>query len=347
MNGIEALLERLLKDGLDGKTYSAASACVGRGDEILAGATVGTLYEGGPAADADTRFDMASVTKIIGPTMLSLMALDEGRLTLFDTVGRFLDAPEEQADITVRDLLTHTSGLLPHVLLSEQGRLPEEAAELILRLPPAGERGVVRYSCLGFIVLGRILEKVFGRPLGELVRERVLAPLGMNATGYNPRGGNIASTSLDPVTGDPVMGLVNDENALFLGGVSANAGIFSTAGDMAKYASMLAAGGRGLVSPAVFQKALRNYTPGQDQHRGLGFHLGGSDGCYLGDLLPDVSFGHTGFTGTSVAVDPTTGFFAVILTNRTFLTRDNPAHLRFRRRAHNALYAAFQREYIH
>lgn len=137
---------------------------------------------------------------------------------------------------------------------------------------------------------------------------------------------------------------MHDENARFLGGVSANAGVFSDIRDCARYASMLACGGKGYLAPATLRAAIRNYTPGHDAHRGLGFHVAGLPGEFFGDLFPAPSFGHTGFTGTSLVVDPESGVFAVLLSNRVHPSRENARHLRFRRRFHNAVYAALSRD---
>lgn len=342
---MQTLLETILNQAIDAGLFPAAAAAVGCGDRVLAAHTAGRLWlHDGPPVTVDTRFDMASCTKVMVPTLLALMAMEQGTLTLDDTIGRFLPAPRNRAGITVRQLLTHTSGINPHVLLEEYTKDPADVARVILDLPLEGPAGIPRYSCLGFIVLGKMLETVYGRPLDYLARELIFAPLGMADSGYCPEGGNIAATEVDPDTGQALVGVVHDENARFMGGVSANAGLFSTLGDTARFSAMLASGGAGLISPAALQAAIINRTPGQESHRGLGFHLGGTEGCFLGDLLPPSSFGHTGFTGTSIAVDPTTGFYAVLLTNRVHPTRQNERHLRFRRAAHNRLYAAFRQQ---
>ena len=137
--------------------------------------------------------------------------------------------------------------------------------------------------------------------------------------------------------------MVHDENARFLRGVSANAGVFSNIEDMIRFCTMLSKNGDGFLSTALMKKATVNYTPGFDVHRGLGFHMAGTEYNYMGDLFPVCSFGHTGFTGTSVAVDPTTGFYVILLSNRVHPTRENLKLFPFRRRLHNALYAAFSK----
>jgi CubicO group peptidase (beta-lactamase class C family) len=199
---------------------------------------------------------------------------------------------------------------------------------------------------MGYILLGFILEKVYGKPLDKLAKEFVFAPLGMNHTGYCPTGGNIAATEINAATGLPLTGTVHDENARFMKGVSANAGLFSDAGDVMRFAAMLSSGGTPLINPATLRLAIKDRTPGHDIHRGLGFHISGGPGSFMGDLFPAASFGHTGFTGTSLAVDPETGLYAVLLTNAVHPKRGNPAAQRFRRLFHNRVFAAAFRDHL-
>lgn len=344
---MQELIQSLLQSGVEEGCFPAAAAAVGRGPVVYARAAMGRLWlPDGPPPTLDTRWDLASLTKILTATPVALLAIEQGRLTLDDTIGRFLPAPADRAGITVRQLMTHTSGIMPHVLLQEQpGCTPQTVVDTILSLPLEGEAGIPRYSCLGYIVLGRMLEALYGQPLDVLAHDMVFEPLGMHNACFNPRGGNIAATEMDPAMGKPFMGTVHDENARFMGGVSANAGLFADLDGCVHYAQMLAQSGLGLLSPAMLRKAIHNYTPGHDVHRGLGFHLGGTEGNFMGDLFPVDSFGHTGFTGTSIAADPHSGLWAVLLTNRVHPTRDNEKHLRFRRRFHNAVYAAYSQRY--
>lgn len=330
-------LYTLLREGVHTGCFPSAVAAVGLKDRVFFKCAAGD-------ADLDTRFDMASMSKILSPTMLALLAIEDGDLTLDDPLARFFDAPEDKADITVRHLMTHTGGFTPSFWLSDETDDPADAAACILRHPlEAAPDGTPRYSCMGYILLGKILEKVYGAPLDELARSRVFGPLGMAHTGYTPTGANIAPTEVSPKTGVAWHGIVHDENARFLRGVSGNAGVFSDIHDVIRYASMLARGGEGFLAPATFRQAIRNHTPGQDTHRGLGFHLGGVPYCFMGDLFPAESFGHTGFTGTSLAIDPTTGLYAILLTNRVHPSRSNEKLFRFRRVFHNRIYASFSR----
>lgn len=343
---MQKLLDRLLQQGLEEGCYPGAVAAVGDASHVWAVSTAGVIAQGGPAVNRETRYDMASLSKVLGPTMIALRFIEEGRLGLYDTIGTFFpDAPEDKRGITVFQLMTHTAGFNPSFWLDKLTSDPEDALRVLLQHPldnPPG--GAPSYSCMGYITLGKMLEKLGGKPLNALADEMVFQPLGMKNTCYCPTGDNIAATEVCAETGIAWQGIVHDENARFLRGISANAGVFSCIDDMITFAQMLARGGDGYLSPAVMAKATRCYTPGADVHRGLGFHLAGTEFHFMGDLFPDCSFGHTGFTGTSLAVDPTTGVFAVLLSNRVHPTRENLKLMRFRRLFHNALYAEASRK---
>jgi len=341
---MQKMLDALLEEGLRDGCYPGAVAACGCGDAVFAISHVGKISENGPEVNVDTRYDMASLSKIIGPTMLALRAIEDGDLTLYDRLERFFpDCPEDKRAITIRHLMTHTAGFAPAFWLSEVAASPEDALHAILERPldtPVGAE--VHYSCMGYITLGKVLETVYGKPLDVLARERVFEPLHMENTCYCPENkDNIAATEVDKETGVAWQGIVHDENARFLRGVSANAGVFSDIHDMIKLAQMLAKGGDGFLSRGMLQKAIRCHEQSADARRGLGFHLAGTPENFMGDLFPETSFGHTGFTGTSLAIDPETGFFVILLSNRVHPTRETTRLFRFRRRMHNMLYAAY------
>ena len=338
---MQKVLDALLDEGLRDGCYPGAVAACGNGEAVFAISHVGKISENGPETNEATRYDMASLSKILGPTMLALRALEEGDLTLWDRLDRFFPGcPADKAGITIRHLMTHTAGFNPSFFLSEAAGSPEDALRAILERPldtPVGAE--IHYSCMGYIVLGKVLETVYGRPLDVLAHERVFEPLGMTHTDYCPTGGNIAATEVDPGTGIAWQGIVHDENARFLRGVSANAGVFSDIHDMIRFAQMLARGGDGYLSPATLRRAIACHAEDGEVRRGLGFHLAGTPENFMGDLVPPSAFGHTGFTGTSLLVEPETGFFAVLLANRVHPTRENTRLFRFRRKMHNVLYA--------
>ena len=344
---MQKILDALLEEGLRDGCYPGAVAACGCGDTVFAISHVGKISENGPDVNVNTRYDMASLSKIIGPTMLALRAIEEGDLTLWDKLERFFpDCPEDKKAITIRHLMTHTAGFNPAFWLSEVAESPEDALRALLERPldtPIGAE--VHYSCMGYITLGKVLETVYGKPLDVLARERVFEPLGLENTCYCPENkDNIAATEVDKETGIAWQGIVHDENARFLRGVSANAGVFSDIHDMIKLAQMLATGGKGFLSRGMLKKAIAFQEGDANVRRGLGFHLAGTPENYMGDLFPAESFGHTGFTGTSLAIDPHTGFFVILLSNRVHPTRETTKLFRFRRKMHNMLYAAYTRD---
>ena len=333
-------VDLLLRQGLEQGAYPSAAVAVGIGPQTFLKQTYGACTE-------HTLFDMASVSKIISPTMVAFRFLEDGILRLYDTVGDFFpEAPDDKRSITIGQLLTHTGGFAAHFLLSDFTSNPEDAVRVILEQPLAqAPGGDPIYSCMGYILLGKILERTGGSTLDKLAQKYVFDPLGMQHTTYRPSG-DVAPTELDPATGRLLQGIVHDENARFLGGIAANSGLFSDLEDMITFTKMLACGGRTgdgspFLSPAMLHAALTNGTPNSaGEYRGLGFNLAGSPGIFLGDLMGKRSFGHTGFTGTSIAVDPDTGLWVVLLTNRVCPTRNNRQLVRMRSLIHNAAAAA-------
>lgn len=340
----------ILKEAIAKKATPGAAAAIGCGREILYERSFGRLsYDAdAPFVTPETLYDMASVTKVLSTTMLSLQALGEGKIHLQDPISLYFpEAPAEKRDITLLQLLTHTSGISPHFLLWNYPGGREHTAEVILNHPLVYRPGTeVQYSCMGFILLGKILEEVYSAPIDALFQRRIAAPLGLKHTGYCPETSpNIAPTEYDTNEG-LLQGKVHDENARFQNGISANAGIFSDLMDMEVFVQMLALGGIApngteLIPPACLEKAIRNYTKGMAENRGLGFQLYDSDANFMGDFFPGTSFGHTGYTGPSFAVDPETGFYVILLANRVHPTRNNMLWMHARRMVHNAAAAEF------
>ncbi len=292
----------------------------------------------------DTIFDMASVSKILSATMVSLTMMEEGFLSPTDELGLFWEGlPEKSAQMTVRQLLSHSSGLPGGK--SIVGFPKDTIAEAILKsedvLYGKGSYDAetqVSYACLGFIVLGELLEKLGGKPLDVLAKERVFDPLGMKKTGYAPKGENIAATSF----AEPVKGVVNDYNARYLARPVGNAGVFSTAEDCGKFARMLLRGGEPIVSAPTIAAANQNLTPYSDMQRGLGFYRFRQKGQTACDLCSPTAFGHSGWTGTSVMADPELGFYVVLLSNRTCKEKFDLNEIwRVRRYVNNAAVAAW------
>ncbi len=288
----------------------------------------------------DQLFDMASCSKVLGTTMLALKALENGEITLRDSIWRFIpDAPEDKRNIEIFDLMTHRGGFAPWFDIEKVGFAPEEAAKAIFSVPLQYETGKeVRYSCMGYILLGKLLEIVYGEPLDVAVEKNVFAQIGMKNTMYNPlqKGykGPIAPTEYDMKAKKYKEGIVHDENACFLRGISGNAGVFSTAEDVAKLCISL--GNYDFLTKRTMDIASMNYTPNiPDEDRGLGFVVKGERFSAASDLFSDGSIGHTGYTGTFFFIDKETSFYFVLLTNRVHFTRENNLLLRQRRKMCN------------
>ena len=337
-------LENVLAAGVcDPHAYSGAVAIIRRGGERVASAAVGQTARfadtaGTPAPAAlrrpvteDTIFDLASITKLFVATV-ALSLVEEGTLGLDEPVASWLPSFRTEPArrlVTLRQLLTHTSGLPALMRLWTDWPDPAARARAVLREPLINEPGAAfEYSCVGFIVVGLLAARVTGQPLPLLVRVRVTEPLGLTDTGYLPGADvldRVASTEYQPEVGrGMVRGSVHDENSWSLGGIAGNAGIFGTAGDVARFGEML----RGnAVAPILGADMLAEMTRDQLPARidpgfrhGLGVRI--ADPNSMGVLASDGAFGHTGFTGTSLVVDPRREIVVVLLTNRVHPSRD-------------------------
>lgn len=339
---------QILENSLKAGAYPCIAYAIGCGDTVLDSGFMGNrqVNPSPLPLERDTLFDLASLSKLVSTTMVALRMLERGELELSDTLSRYFtipeDAPAGRADVTVRHLMHHNSGITPHIPLWTQSDDPADAVDIILRSKPwcaPGEQ--VHYSCMGYILLQKILEQVGGAPLDELARREVFEPLGMHDTCYNPTTKNVVTTEFSALHQEYLCGRVHDENASFLGGVSGNAGVFSTLDDMIKFACMIASGGKcdgGLyLNPRTFEKAIYNATPGKNENRGLGFQLTPSFSMLTGALFSEGSYGHTGFTGTALYVDRDSRLWAMILTNAVHFGRNKTELFRTRRLFFNCL----------
>ncbi len=345
-------IELFKKAGEDGVFPGGCLSIGDRSGEILRCCTgYKSLYPTREVLNEDTLFDMASLTKILSTTMVTLRFLEEGLLSLQDNLGFFFNnCTKDKEEITILNLMTHTSGLkgsIPlYTLVSNEKEAIDEILRSDLAIPPNTD---TIYSCLGFILLGRILEIVGNNTLDKLSEEYVFNPLEMYNTGFNPRNFNIASTEYSEDIQEYLKGIVHDENARFLKGISGNAGVFSNLNDMNKFAQMLSNEGgykgKQFLGENTFNNSIYNFTKGKSEHRGLGFSLKDNRIHPAGDLFSLGSYGHTGFTGTSLWIDKETGMYTVLLTNRVHPTRDNIRLIRFRRLLHNAVITEYKGGY--
>lgn len=314
MAALDICINRLITD----KVLKNAAIRAGIGDEVLIDSYFSHTHSG--LCDR-TLFDMASVSKIIATTSLTHIAVSKGLISFGDKVEKYFDVSEDKKELTIKHLLTHTMGF-GHKNLCGDGVNYDNIAEHILFIPndvPTGSETI--YSCPGFILLGKILEKVYGERLDALLVKYVTTPLGMSDTCYLP------SESLDfaPCNFRGQKFRVNDYNCDFLGGIAGNAGVFSNIADMTKFAKMLLSYGSPIIDREVFLEAIKNHTSGLSESRTLGYVY--VDGKYrqTGRLFPKGSFGHCGHTGQSVFVHPTSGLYVIILSDMTatLYNRDN------------------------
>ncbi len=284
-----------------------------------------------------TVYDLASLTKVIALTTLAMMAVDQGVFGLDDSVSRYLPAfaGGAKSGVTIRHLLTHSSGLPAHRPLWRDAPSAAAAIDLVLATPldtVPGARMV--YSDLGAITLTQIIERAFGQRIDRLFDSRVAKPLGMTSSRFVPPQSwikRVAPTERDPWRGRLIRGEVHDENAAFLGGRSGHAGLFSTAEDLIGFGEWLLGQrtGRGSAirtAPRLSEAVVREFTRKQDVVAGSSRALGWdtqAPGNSAGTRVSPESFGHTGFTGTSIWLDPSRDLVIVLLTNRVNPTRDN------------------------
>jgi CubicO group peptidase (beta-lactamase class C family) len=338
----------------DGQTPGAVFLTGSPGLATEAAVAGQAQVHGGPARPMHrgTLFDLASLTKVAATLPAVLLLAERGDLALDDQVRRFLPGftGERRDEITVRQLLAHTSGLPAEIKFWQLYTDPAEASRVMLgtRLehPPGS---TVVYSDIGFMLLGRVVHAVAGAPLDDVVARLVTGPLGMTRTGFRPDASagaeQAAATGLQPdgstflagktiPAGTALCGIVHDENARFFGGVAGHAGLFAPAGDLARYLE-LGWLGDSLLSPATRAEACRLQTAGTGGRRGLGWVLRGDAQDALGTRWPPTSATHTGFTGTSLAFDPASGYWAVLLTNDVHFGRGRGVIRGLREAAHD------------
>jgi len=269
----------------------------------------------------DTVFDLASLTKVIATTTAVMQLVEQGIVRLNDPVAKYLPefAQNGKDDITVRQLLTHYSGLEPDLDLKTPWEGKDTAFKMAFAETPAdppGSRFV--YSDINFIVLGALVERMSGETLDQYTEHHIFAPLKMTHTRFLPPQkwrAKIAPTQYDE-NEKMLRGVVHDPTARRMGGVAGHAGLFSTADDLAKFAQTLLNGGDGILSALTVEKMTAPETPPSAQVlRGFGWDIDSPFSSNRGDLLPVGSYGHTGFTGTSIWIDPTTQTYIILLTN--------------------------------
>jgi CubicO group peptidase (beta-lactamase class C family) len=357
-------VDRLLETAVSERVFPGAVLAIGRRGSLVRFRAFGRESYEPDAAEVrtDTIYDLASLTKVVVTTTVAMVLVEEGRLDLDAPVSSIVPGFRGggKDGVRVRQLLTHSGGVLWWAPLYEELRGRAAYLERILGMDldyPPGTKSV--YSDLGLILLGDVLERRAGASIEDVARRRLLEPLGMRDTRYRPPvalRARIAPTERDPWRGRVLRGEVHDRNAFALEGVAPHSGLFGTAGDLARFAQMLLNGGtldgRRIVSEDTVALFTRRVPGVPESTRALGWDTA-TDGTTprsstpgepgyssAGSLLSPRSFGHTGFTGTSMWMDPERELFVILLSNRVHPTRENRAHLAFRPRLADAVVRA-------
>ncbi len=344
---------RALVESAIGRVCSCAVLHVRRAGDIVCEAAFGDVAPGGAVAAPDAVFDLASLTKIAVGTAL-LVLLDQRRFALDDpivaTFPEFAGRDARRGMVTFRHLLTHTSGLPPSV----NARAESSAARVIERICATpltnapGERVV--YSDCGFILAGEAVARLSGVPLPIALQSLVFDPLAISSCGYLPQGAILERTVVterDEWRGKLLRGEVHDETCWSMGGVAGHAGLFGAAADVGRVGELYRLAGqyagRRVLSRATAQSAIKEHARSNDERRGLAWALKSSGARPWGQALSQHAFGHTGYTGTSLVVDPKRGITVVLLTNRVYVSREPGPIADLRAAVHDAVIADMER----
>jgi len=319
-------IDRVVERGVTAGGFPGAAVVVGRKGYAVWSRGIGTLdWRAGSARvdPAETVYDLASLTKVVATTTAIMILYDEGKVALDAPIARYLPAfgagvGNRQA-VTVAHLLTHRAGLPAGLELWRRYNSVADARAAVLAAPLRNAPGAVyEYSDLGPMLLAFIVESVSGESFDDFLQQRLFAPLGMTQTGFRPslrELSRIAPTEVSPPRGYPLRGEVHDENAYRLGGVAGHAGLFSTAADLSVFAQMLLQGGVYGDARIVSDSTVARFTARTAGRRALGWDTcAGEGGC--GQYLTSRAFGHTGYTGTSLWIDPDHDMFVILLSNR-------------------------------
>jgi CubicO group peptidase (beta-lactamase class C family) len=323
-------VERAITSGIREGVFPGAVVVIGTRDSILLARGYGHLTWAPTSSVPDpdsTLYDLASLTKVVATTPSIMLLVEKGLVQLDRPVQYYLPefAGVGKEDVSVWNLLAHNSGLRAFLRLDTLAHDSSTARQIVVREPLSWKPGTrVEYSDLNAMLLGWIVERVSRIPLGRFASANVFAPLGMSQTMFvPPRLVHRRTAPTNLWHGTPIAGAVNDQNAARLGGVSGHAGLFSTGSDMARYAQLYLRGGltrdgKRLLLPGTIDL----FTKRAAGSRALGWEARDTTKAdNSGKLMSAAAFGHTGFTGTSVWIDPQQGVFAVVLTNRVYSTR--------------------------
>lgn len=350
----------LLREAIAQRAFPGAALAVTHRGSLVASQGFGrfTYDEDSPEVQADTVFDVASLTKVIASTSVAMLLYDRHQLPfdapLADFLSEFVSlAPRHQQaareKVTLRMLLAHSSGLPAYEKLSEFATSRAELLRAALTTRQVAEPGTrAAYSDIGFILLGEVLAQKADMPLDLFARQEVFTPLGMTLTRYCPP---IEWKPDIPPTEDDrtfrkriIQGEVNDENAFVMGGVAGHAGVFASATDVARFAECMLQRGAGLFKPATVMLFTQRTASPPGTTRALGWDTPSATESSSGRYFSSASFGHLGFTGTSLWIDPVRQLSVTLLTNRTWPDRASQAIRQVRPQVHDAIIEALQTE---
>jgi CubicO group peptidase (beta-lactamase class C family) len=340
--------KKVLEQAVEKKEIPSAVAVVGTATERHTVAVCGVRRYGGEKVTLETGYDLASLSKVVSTLPCILRLVSDNELSFKDTVGKFITNAgwfqmPSLAEVTVQQLLTHTSGLPAWKPLFAQTSTRQTAIANVLQTELAHPKSTIIYSDLGFILLGIILERVSKLRQDDFAKRYIFEPLSMNETSYGPLEHlPVAATEDCGWRNEMLEGIVHDENAFVMEGVAGHAGLFGTANDVATYAQAWLTLDSRLGSEDVLRETIREHVSDGKLRRGLGWLLK-SENSFAGKFATEKGYGHTGFTGTSIWLEPQQGlnkqgWFSVLLTNRVHPTRNHGANIHEIRQAfHNAL----------
>lgn len=350
-----AEIENVMTKAVSDSAFPGGVVLVGHNGKILFEKAFGrfTYDNNSTPMTLDAMFDMASVSKVVGTTSAAMLLYDQGKLNLDDNITKFFPdyGVNGKDKIVIRNFLLHNSGLPAYIPFYLKLKTPAQVWDSIRHLKPDYVTGTKYiYSCLGMISMQKVIEKISGKGMDIFLKENLYDQLGMKRTMYNPPAELInqcAPTEVDKYWRmTTVQGKVHDEAAYLLGGVSGNAGLFSTAVDLAIFCQMML--NKGFYNGKQYIKAstIEEWTKKQTSQssRGLGWDTNENGETSAGKNFSFTTFGHTGFTGTSLFIDREKDLFAIILTNRVYPTRENGKITKIRHLVHDAVIKAIEKK---
>jgi CubicO group peptidase (beta-lactamase class C family) len=341
----------ILQNAIIAHVFPGTSVAIIRKNRLIALKSFGrfTYEPDSPKVTDTTIFDLASVSKVVATTSMAMILYERGLLDLESPViavvpefaGTSRAEDSRRKNVTIRMLLAHSSGLAAYEKLFERAKTREELLAAAFTAPLIADPGSkAEYSDIGFIILGIALERIADESISQFCQREVFGPLGMSRTTFNPSPA--WKLSIPPTANDQafrhriIQGEVNDENASVLGGVAGHAGVFSTAEDMARFVNVIAQGGPLLVRPETLNVFIRRDPAPPGISRALGWDTP-SQPSQSGKHFSPNSFGHLGYTGTSLWIDPQRKLSVTLLTNRTWPDSENQAIKEVRPMFHDAV----------